>query len=433
MRRAAGRAGGLLAATLLLGVAGVAGPAGATGGSHGVKRRAPDLRIGSVTLRTPTVATDGQLVVVAKVVNAGRRAAKPFVVALTVRGVGGELGSSALRRLRRGRSASVTLRLELHLTPVGTHSVRVCADAGRAVHERRERNNCRAAGGLVVSSPLPPPPPVNPATGVCAGTVTTPAPASLRVPAGATCVVPAGVTITSGATVEPGGTLEVQGGAISGSVNLQAQATLRLSSGTVGSVTVGNAATATILGGSVGGDVTASVGGTIDLEDGAVGHNVTAGPGSTLILRGGTVSHDVAATAPSGIAVGAPGKRVNVVHNMTISGLAGGSANSICALDVGRSLSISGGQAAAGPLVIGDTADACAAAGSITVQRDATVANNAHAVDFSENRVGYNLTVTGNSPGGATVRGNEVGHTINCLNNVPLTASDNLAGYGVCG
>ena len=61
------------------------------------------------------------------------------------------------------------------------------------------------------------------------------------------------------------------------------------------------------------------------------------------------------------------------------------------------------------------------------VAHDLVATNSATAIVVSGNTVAHDLTVKGNSPGGATVSGNSAGHDAVCQSNSPQDGSGNTA------
>lgn len=135
-----------LACGLALVLAGVAAPGP-------VKRRAPDLVVGSVGAPPPVLQPGDRFAVGDRVRNAGNRVARRFDVgyylsanrrfdAKDVR----LAGTRSVRELRAGWSSpgSTTLLIPRSIES-GEYLVLACADASKRVRERNERNNCRAA------------------------------------------------------------------------------------------------------------------------------------------------------------------------------------------------------------------------------------------------------------------------------------------------
>jgi dienelactone hydrolase len=90
--------------------------------------------------------------------NAGRASAGRSAAALSVRVAGRSRGVTlaAVQPLRRSKSATAKVRASAPRDlRAGTYAVRACADAGRAVRESSERNNCRTVGSLRVAATVP--------------------------------------------------------------------------------------------------------------------------------------------------------------------------------------------------------------------------------------------------------------------------------------
>ena len=110
----------------------------------------PDLRVAEVRAQE-RAASPGELRVPTTVRNAGDRRAgasrtRYHLSRDRTRGDDVRLGSARVEALRAGRSRTATAEL---LVPTGLKAggwyVLACTDAGRAVAERREGNNCRAS------------------------------------------------------------------------------------------------------------------------------------------------------------------------------------------------------------------------------------------------------------------------------------------------
>ena len=118
----------------------------------------PDLRVAEVRAQE-RAATPGELRVPTTVRNAGDRRAgasrtRYYLSRDRERGGDVRIGSARVTALRAGRSRTGTAAL---LVPVGLKEggwyVLACADAGRAVKERREGNNCAASRTAVAVQP----------------------------------------------------------------------------------------------------------------------------------------------------------------------------------------------------------------------------------------------------------------------------------------
>ena len=124
----------------------------------------PDLVVTSVEAALTPVAPGGKLSVPAVVRNAGERRARSsstrFMLSEDGERSAGDIPLDApvqIRALRAGRRAVFLASVRIpSFTPVGTYRVIGCADAGRRVRERSERNNCRASAGRVTVQRLLP-------------------------------------------------------------------------------------------------------------------------------------------------------------------------------------------------------------------------------------------------------------------------------------
>jgi dienelactone hydrolase len=132
----------LLVATCLL-------PAAATGSARGAKA---DLEVTAGEVSGSRARVTGSFTVR----NTGAKRAPATRSALKVDGR--RVRTIDTRALRPGRHRVVSFRIRLG---GGTHVVSVCADAGDAVRERRERNNCRRLGTVRLTSTTVPSDPVD--------------------------------------------------------------------------------------------------------------------------------------------------------------------------------------------------------------------------------------------------------------------------------
>jgi hypothetical protein len=178
------RRGNVVLTLVVLAVAATAGTADGRARKHAVPR--PDLVVSSGTVHGANARLSGAFVVR----NAGSARAAASSAALTYEGAGGSrlVKRFAVRALRPGTSKRVAVdaAIPAGLAP-GTHLLRACADAGSAVRERREGNNCRSLGGLFM------PKTVVPGGGVSAAPSGAPAP-------GGTTAAPGPTGTTGGST-----------------------------------------------------------------------------------------------------------------------------------------------------------------------------------------------------------------------------------------
>ena len=94
--------------------------------------------------------------------NAGKAKSARSVTSLWLTKQGGALlGRHTVKAVKGGKASAGTLTVKAPRT-AGTHTLVACADTGRAVKERSERNNCRTAK-LVVRAATPPAPAPQPA------------------------------------------------------------------------------------------------------------------------------------------------------------------------------------------------------------------------------------------------------------------------------
>lgn len=136
---------GLVALVTVVGtdVAAVAEPAKSSG---------PDLAVGKLVVKPNPVRAGEKLTVVESTANKGKGKAAAsktaYFLSLDAKatGVDRRLGQRKLKRLRPGTKSSATTSLLVPATTKpGAYELLACADAGRAVKEKGERNNCRAA------------------------------------------------------------------------------------------------------------------------------------------------------------------------------------------------------------------------------------------------------------------------------------------------
>ena len=128
----------------------------------------PDLVVTAVEAALVPVQPGTKLSVPAVVRNAGERRARAsstrFMLSEDGERSSGDIPLDApvqIRALRPGRRAVFVASVRVpSFTPVGTYRVLGCADAGRDVRERSERNNCRASAGRVIVQRLLPPGPI---------------------------------------------------------------------------------------------------------------------------------------------------------------------------------------------------------------------------------------------------------------------------------
>ena len=120
----------------------------------------PDLVVGSIS-NPPSVVFQGHTFQVHdQTRNRGRATGGRTVTQyyLSGNGVRELVGRRSVPRLRAGRSSSgAGIVLARSALGTGTYSLVACADAGRAVRESNERNNCRTAATKVVIKQPPPP------------------------------------------------------------------------------------------------------------------------------------------------------------------------------------------------------------------------------------------------------------------------------------
>jgi hypothetical protein len=125
----------------------------------------PDLVVTFVEAAVVPVQPGAKLSVPAVVRNAGERRARSSSTRFMLSEDGGRSADDIaldapvqIRALRSGRRAVFVASVRVpSFTPVGTYRVIGCADAGRQVRERSERNNCRASIGRVTVQRLLPP------------------------------------------------------------------------------------------------------------------------------------------------------------------------------------------------------------------------------------------------------------------------------------
>jgi predicted esterase len=130
----------------------------------------PDLKVstGTVTLK------NGQLIGSFVLRNAGQRDAGDFTVSLRARVRGGRRSILIKRFTLKALDSSDTKRLNVSLAlpgalTSGQYNLRVCADTGGDVKERKEANNCRTVGQLLGGSTPSPRPVGNPLAPITPG------------------------------------------------------------------------------------------------------------------------------------------------------------------------------------------------------------------------------------------------------------------------
>ena len=129
----------------------------------GAAHARPDLAVRAVSDPPAAAQPGASFSVVQTVVNKGRGKAGRTRTAyyLSADGKVGSgdtlLGERSQGKLRPRKRSRGTKMVEVPATAIGAFHVIACADAGGALRERNERNNCRASAGTVtVTQPLPP-------------------------------------------------------------------------------------------------------------------------------------------------------------------------------------------------------------------------------------------------------------------------------------
>jgi hypothetical protein len=117
----------------------------------------PKPRAELVTKKVTASLVSGKVTAGATVKNKGNKRAKAsslaFYLSSDTRLDGGDspLGSVQLGRIKAKKSQPVTATFTVAATvALGTYHVVACADAGKAVKERKETNNCKGSTGTVV-------------------------------------------------------------------------------------------------------------------------------------------------------------------------------------------------------------------------------------------------------------------------------------------
>lgn len=116
------------------------------------KRPSADLAVGKLVVKPSTVSRGQKVTVVESTANKGKRKAAASKTAYFLSAdskatrADRKLGQRKLKPLKSGAKSpgKTTLRVPVTTKP-GAYKLLACADAGRAVKEKGERNNCRAA------------------------------------------------------------------------------------------------------------------------------------------------------------------------------------------------------------------------------------------------------------------------------------------------
>jgi hypothetical protein len=123
-------------------------------GDVSAARARPDLRVAQVSAELGNARL---LIVVARIRNAGTATSGKSTASAMLspdrRASADDVRVLSLKtpRLRRGKDVMITGRLTLSRTaPAGIRYVIVCADSGRKVRERSERNNCRTGSAVKI-------------------------------------------------------------------------------------------------------------------------------------------------------------------------------------------------------------------------------------------------------------------------------------------
>jgi hypothetical protein len=160
-----------LAAGLLVALAALLTVLGTdTSGAAGPKRPSADLAVGKLVVKPSTVRPGQKVTVVENTANKGQRKAAAsktaYFLSTDSKATRSDrkLGQRKLKPLKSGAKSAgkTTLRVPATTKP-GAYKLLACADAARAVKEKGERNNCRAAAlavraGAVLNMPTVTPP-----------------------------------------------------------------------------------------------------------------------------------------------------------------------------------------------------------------------------------------------------------------------------------
>ena len=153
----------------------------------------PDLRVASLSRPAGPVASGAVVQARVRVVNRGARGARRSRTYLLLsrdgRAGAGDvrLARARTRRLAPGRRVRLRPRLALPAGAAGTYRLIACADGAKRVREARERNNCRAARGVLAIQAHAPGTPPPAGTQPAPPPKTKPAPAPTTQPAPGSC------------------------------------------------------------------------------------------------------------------------------------------------------------------------------------------------------------------------------------------------------
>ncbi|MBV9411655.1 MAG: hypothetical protein JO148_08665 [Acidimicrobiia bacterium] len=187
-----------------------------------------------------------------------------------------------------------------------------------------------------------------------------------------------------------------------------------------------------------GNDLTVPGGATCTLSNVVVGGTVTVQPGGNLVMQGATIGGNLIGNSPASIRIdalpsscaGSACTQPSIIRgDATITGTSsvptGFGQNYICnGSRVGGDLSIIGSTAAA-PWALGSI---CSFGGA-TFGNNLTIRNNAARVDLVNSRVVNDLTVQGNTGGGSIVN-NTLGGFVSCGSNNPVFTASGNKGFG---